>query len=364
MKHRKIIINGKNLMGDHTGIYRYTYWILKELDKILDRESDRFEVEIVLPEMAEDLNLEVNSQTEWKKIHIKYYGKMPLNSLGLWQNLVYPKYVKASGGVALSFANSMPWFVKKGIVVIHDIMPMAHPDWYSLKHKMKFSIMENHVLKNRNISLITVSEHTASQIRQYKNGKYKDRKAIVLGNGWNHISTYQPDTGVFEKFSQIHQKEYLFSMTRNGISRNYDWLYNFAKQNPQELLVIGGMQESDCCNEERKTLNNIVFIGYITDSEEKALYENCKAYIYVSREEGFGITPLEALACNVPIILSDIPVFREIYKDTAHYVKVDDWNVDIESLLKQSVDSPEEVLKKYTWENSAQGLFSYLKNYR
>lgn len=70
--------------------------------------------------------------------------------------------------------------------------------------------------------------------------------------------------------------------------------------------------------------HNVTFLHNI--SKERVVKELAEATVLVSSSiyEGFGLTPIEAIACGTPIILSDTPIFREIYGDAAIYHKQDD----------------------------------------
>ena len=50
------------------------------------------------------------------------------------------------------------------------------------------------------------------------------------------------------------------------------------------------------------------------------LYRRARSFVFLSEYEGFGLTPLEALAMRVPIVVLDTPVAREVYGDAALYV--------------------------------------------
>ncbi len=63
------------------------------------------------------------------------------------------------------------------------------------------------------------------------------------------------------------------------------------------------------------TIPNITFTGRISDDDLKALYHKVSLLVQPSLYEGFGMPPLEALTCGTNVVLSDIPVFKEIYKD-------------------------------------------------
>jgi len=60
--------------------------------------------------------------------------------------------------------------------------------------------------------------------------------------------------------------------------------------------------------------------SYVSEEELASLYARARGFVFLSDYEGFGLTPLEALASGVPIVVLDTPVSREIYGDAAVYV--------------------------------------------
>jgi glycosyltransferase involved in cell wall biosynthesis len=68
----------------------------------------------------------------------------------------------------------------------------------------------------------------------------------------------------------------------------------------------------------------VVRPGYLSDDALRSVVAGATALIYPTRHEGFGLPPLEALACGTAVISSDLPVLREVTADQATYVPVDD----------------------------------------
>jgi glycosyltransferase involved in cell wall biosynthesis len=67
--------------------------------------------------------------------------------------------------------------------------------------------------------------------------------------------------------------------------------------------------------------DRIIEILEPTDGDIQQLFAGAKAFVFPSFAEGFGLPPLEAMASGVPVVCSDIPVFREVYGDAVCYVE-------------------------------------------
>lgn len=108
--------------------------------------------------------------------------------------------------------------------------------------------------------------------------------------------------------------------------------------------------------------DRIVFTGYVSDRDLRALYSSCAVCVYPSLYEGFGFPPLEAMACGAPVIVSEIPVLREVTGEAAVRVPPLDVKRMAESLVKMLRDDEKRVYfseagrdraKQFTWEKTA-----------
>jgi glycosyltransferase involved in cell wall biosynthesis len=83
-----------------------------------------------------------------------------------------------------------------------------------------------------------------------------------------------------------------------------------------------------------EALNRIRILGYLSDEDLRALYSSCRAFIYPSIYEGFGLPPLEAMACGAPVIASGVPSVMGSKGTVARIVSSE----DIESLAAAIVE--------------------------
>ena len=102
--------------------------------------------------------------------------------------------------------------------------------------------------------------------------------------------------------------------------------------------------------------------GYVSDEDLCALYSSCRAFIYPSIYEGFGLPPLEAMACGAPVISSRIPSIAEVLGSAAHLVVPTDVHALSESIIElwENQDERQRLSKagqtraaEFSWERTA-----------
>ena len=108
--------------------------------------------------------------------------------------------------------------------------------------------------------------------------------------------------------------------------------------------------------------DRVCLTGYLGDEDLRALYSSCKVFVYPSLYEGFGLPPLEAMACGAPVISSQVPAIVEAVGNAA--CLVNSTNVQeltgaiVRLLLDKQVReqlslSGLERVKDFTWERTA-----------
>lgn len=337
----KIIVNGWYFVNKNgTGTERFGREILKALDKIVDKGQ----IILLVPEYAE-----VN--VEFESISVKKTGKArPF----LWQQTTLVRFVRKmqkEGYRCVSFTNTFPVLLREGYVVVLDISPTVNKDFYSLEFRLKTNWQTWLQMRKKKLNIITISHFSESEIRRVFK---KTANIRVIPLGWEHMTEISADNDFMDRHKEINKDNYVFAMSSLSPNKNFKWIQAAAKANPNIRFVVAGKADKSIFGESGAVSGeNIIFLGYVTDSESKFLLENARAFVFPSFYEGFGLPPLEALSCGTPIIISDIPCLREIYGDTAHYIDPNDPNVNIEDLLDKPVADSKTVLERNTWSNAA-----------
>ncbi len=107
----------------------------------------------------------------------------------------------------------------------------------------------------------------------------------------------------------------------------------------------------------------LVTTGYVTDRQMNALMSACAAFVYVSRYEGFGMPPLEAMVCGAPVITSNVSSLPEVVGEAGLQVPPDDTEAIAAALHRLLTDDAENARQRalsvaragqFTWERTAE----------
>jgi len=345
----KVLINGYFLCRKTTGIERYAFEITKRLDVL----SKNNEISIIIPSDCSNI-------PEYKNIKIILYKKKIPHIL--WQMFTLQFFLLRNPGYTiLDFGNTgLPFF--PGIIFLHDIYCEFFPDDFTgFRDKIVrlYNRWQYRLIAKKAKKIVTVSYFTKKQITE--NYHINPDRITVIYSSWNHYLTIKPDYSVFNDFPVLG-KPFYFSLGSISNRKNIKWIVNYALVHPDDIFAISGDLLPTANNSFSDSVqNNIILLGYINDSKVKALMEKCKAFILPSYYEGFGLTPLEALSCGAKIIVSNIASMPEIYGKTAHYIDPFNTEIDLDKLLNEPVDPPDEILEKYSYDKSANKVYELIK---
>lgn len=340
------IINGRQLSGRLGGVQRYIREILLELDNI----SSKDEFSVIVPKKVNDI--------VFKNLKVIHYGF--LQGL-LWENICLPLYLITRRKKCVNLCTVVPFLYPFGIVTIHDVMLKRYPQMKkALKPIPRFLLMLNYCISTKFCSkIITVSETSKKDICEYYH--VSSDKLCIISNAWQHMNRVFPDENVFNRFSFLIKQKFFLALSANRWQKNFKWIIEVAKRNPDCQFAIVG--EGDNLQKvQNNSADNVHFLGYLSDEEIKALYSNCKAFLFPSLCEGFGIPPLEAMACGAKVIVSNTSCLPEIFGKSAYYIDPYNYDVNLNSIINSPVAEASETLNRYSWLSSAKKLAELLNS--
>ena len=228
-------------------------------------------------------------------------------------------------------------------VLIHDLMFCEHPEWFTRAENIYFSLMP-HTAPLAGIVLGTSATESA-RISRYLRG----REVVPVGLGMSRDLLEADAVAVLpDSLSDLAPERFVLSVGRLNARKNLMVTIQGALaagilSTDFPLLVVGsrdGLQD-EAPLEVRKAVEAglVRYTGFVDDATLVWLYENCRFFTFLSLDEGYGLPPLEALQFGAPVLVSDIPVFRELLADLSGVVFCDPYDVEeIASTMRGVVD--------------------------
>lgn len=339
---KKLIINGRFLSQQITGVQRVAHELVRELDKLV--ESENIEIVILAPKNIIFENL-------YKNIQIKKVGYL---KGVLWEQMELPLYSIKEKGVLLNLGSVAP-IINTGIVDIHDISFRVNPQFFSKKFSWYYRVLI-WILVRTSKKIITVSEFSKQEIIKYY--KVPKEKIEVIYNSWEHILRIEEDITILKRFN-LEKKNFYLGVSSIAPNKNFKYIVELAKLYPEKRFVIVGKKNLKVFGKLGiENLENIIWCGYVSDEELKALYMTCKGFIYPSFYEGFGLPPLEAMGCGCEeIYVSKTSCLPEIFEESVIYLNPN----KVEKILKDNIRTDKKVINKYNWYFSSKRLLKKLK---
>lgn len=342
---KKFALNGYANTG---GQMRMVSEMLRELDKWIEPGL----IQIVIPHDYPFHEQYANMET----VRFGYGNKF------VWTQTWFFLYLVKYGRIGINLYNACP-VLKPDVMTIYD---MTHETCkkeqcssiYGRLSYLYYKAMRFCAVRKSSL-IFTVSKTSKKEIMAYYH--MKGRRIAVLPNGWQHMQRISGDEKIFLKYPQLKKGEYYLSAGSLLPHKNFKWVREVSIRNPGQIFAVAGEKAGYQEGTDDSTAENLVYLGWVSDGEMKALMMYCKAYIHPALSEGFGIPPLEALCTGAQIIVSKKSCLPEIYENSAHYIDPYQYDTDLEALLKEPAESRDKILNKYSWEKAARKFYQGLR---
>lgn len=224
----------------------------------------------------------------------------------------------------------------KKIITLHDVGPLVYPQYYHPYTVNKF-VNEIPQILTTTDAIITVSNFQKNEIIKYYG--FPDDKIYVIYLG--------VDTSIYQKTDKprLIPEDYILLSgglnPRKGLNYIIDAIQLLKNKIPHKVYTVGDPnRENSEINskiDKYKLKDRIIVKEYVDTCEDLVnLYSYASLFIYPSLYEGFGLPPLEAMACGCPVITSDNTSLTEIYTGTTLMVDPSD-TIDLSNKIYEAL---------------------------
>ena len=324
-----------------TGIAQYTFALLRAFEDL--NTDQRF----VLFVLEEDRSFFANHGEQFEIVTIREKYRPPLKNI-FWHQTILPKLagkldldvIHVPSYRRLVWQSSCP-----RVGTIHDLAPFRVPKKYDLARMLYGRVIAKHLARIQE-QIIAVSENTARDIESFF--RIPRNRVRVVYNGLEHGRFYpQSDKKSGEvsvgKF-KLERPFFLYVARLEHPGKNHVRLIeafeNFkTKTKSNWLLALGGSDwhGAEVIHERiarSPWQSDIRTLGFIKDEELPALYSAASSFVYPSLYEGFGMPPVEAMACGCPVICSARGSLEEVVGKAALIVEPEDISSMEDALVK------------------------------
>ena len=305
---RAIYINGRYLTQRTTGVQRFASEIVRALDEQISSSKSEISLPVFLVIPA---------------------GKVPIPSLkniriiqGVWlhghpwEQFELPFIARS--GLLFNPCGPAPIFHSHQVTSLHDASIHVAPAGYSWKFRMWHKLLMWRSGRNARL-ILTVSKFSMRQLISICG--IPEEKIRVIYQSGNHILREPADPSILDKYGLNDGTPYILCVGSQQANKNFASVVQAAAllQNKNFRFVVVGSADLSIYRGPILMHERMVFTGYITDKQLRALYEHAACFVFPSLYEGFGIPPLEAMACGCPVLASNASSIPEACGQAALY---------------------------------------------
>lgn len=215
----------------------------------------------------------------------------------------------------------------KTLVTVHDLLYVTHPQFFSVAFRLQLQLALRRTVKHAHL-LLPVSRYTLDVLRERCDAA---DKASIVPNGVNH-EQFNPagredaKARLAEKYGL--EKEFVLTVGRMDVRKNHPALIeayrqaivaieeNHAGDQTPDLVIVGqpafGSNRVLVTGDSLLRENRLKIFSAVPTTDLPYFYKACTVFAFPSLAEGFGIPPLEAMACGAPVVACNTTAVAEV----------------------------------------------------
>lgn len=358
----RIGVDGRELLGEATGTGRYLDNLCREWT-LLSR-AQQCEILVYTPTLAHFDSFPNHGAPITHRM-------VPGTGNALWEQTTLARQVNSDRldiffgpNYSIPLRTDVP-----SVVTLHDISFFSHPEWFGLREGFRRRWLARQSIAKAK-AIITVSNFCKQELINHLNVD-----ATTINVVYNGISPPQQTTAVASDTTDQIILYVGAIFNRRNLPTLISAFGHIVQKLPHTRLIIVGPNRTQPrqhfmqLSQTHGISDRIQFLSYVEETELAQLYRDASVFAFLSEYEGFGMTPLEALSTDVPALVGDTPVAREVYKNSVLYVPPKSIDSVATGLVKLLTDfslrrtllrNAKPVLANLTWARTAQNTLDVL----
>jgi glycosyltransferase involved in cell wall biosynthesis len=211
------------------------------------------------------------------------------------------------------------------------------PESYSLRFRTWYKALQ-HVLVRTGAQIATVSKFSRDRIVACLG--LDPTRVVVMYEGADHILRVPGDSGTLQRHG-LRPRQFALVVSNRVAHKNLAALHEAAAllERRGMVIAVAGTSNAEVYQGIRGPAFDERRLGRVSDAELRTLYENAACLLFPSRYEGFGLPPVEAMACGCPVLAAAGNAVEEICGDSALYFR-NDREETIVDAVERLLDEP------------------------
>jgi len=226
------------------------------------------------------------------------------------------------------------------VVTVHDIIPLLFPSFHPHASELIFFRYFLPRVLRRSSAVIAVSQSTKEDLIKFYHLPAEKIHVIYEGYDAELFHPHQDAQAVTKVYGLEHYIHYGGNILPHKNVAGLIQAFKLIAAKVQHQLVLQGRRDPKYAAELETLVKNldlegrVAFLGYVPLDHLPYLYSAATVFVTVSLSEGFGLPPLEAMACGTPVVASRVSSLPEVVGDAGTLVDPNDIEQVAEALLR------------------------------
>jgi glycosyltransferase involved in cell wall biosynthesis len=358
----RIAIDARELLGKPTGVGRYLKEMLLAWAELAAAAPHEFVLCAPSPDLPVFPGLSTTTVTR------------PGTGTGtLWEQWTLPRLVRdARADVLFAPGYTGPLLGSVPLVLtVHDVSFAAHPEWFGWREGFRRRTVTR-MAARRALRVLTISDFSKREIVRHL-GIPEGRVEVIYPGATTHGSAAGTASRPTSPEPTVLYVGSIFN--RRHVPELVEGFGLVARHHPAVRLEVVGDNRSrphldlEAVAQAAGLGDRVRVRSYVSDDDLAGLHRTASAFVFLSDYEGFGLTPLDALGVDVPIVVLDTELSREVYGPAAEYVARPEPRLIADALTRllfdadvrrRLLEAAPAVVRRYSWQECARRTLQVL----